>query len=108
MIHALAVIAQEMKKAVQGNRVFGAARIAGPQTSIVNRLNIPASAMAATRAQIESRIPMPQAICPAPVRYAQPIRKGSHAGTRATVSFVYMRWESPIGMRETAKRIRAK
>jgi hypothetical protein len=40
-------IAQEMKNAVHGNSVAGAARIAGPQTSSVNRLIIPASVLAA-------------------------------------------------------------
>src|ERR1700724_1729285 len=47
--HAPAAIAHEMKNAVHGSRVVGAARIAGPQTRSVKRLSIPASAMAASR-----------------------------------------------------------
>ena len=53
---------------VHGNRVFGAAKIAGTQTSNVNRLNIPASVAAATRGKIDNSTPIPQAICPMPVR----------------------------------------
>src|SRR5450432_1573821 len=85
--HAADAIAQEMKNAVHGNRVLGAARIAGPQTSSVNKLIIPASAHAATRGKIENSTPRPLAICPAPVRYAQPTRYGSHAGTKSAVCF---------------------
>jgi hypothetical protein len=44
-----AVIAHEMKNAVQDSRVFGAAMIAGNQTRRVITLSIPASAIAATR-----------------------------------------------------------
>ena len=66
--HAADAIAHEMKNAVQGSRVVGAARIAGPQTRSVNRLIMPASALAATSGKIENNTPRPQAICPAPVR----------------------------------------
>ena len=66
--HAAEAIAHEMKNAVLGSRVFGAAAIAGPQTRIVNRLIMHASAVAATRGAIENSTPRPQAICPAPVR----------------------------------------
>src|SRR5216684_1428611 len=66
--HAVDAIAHEMKNAVHGSRVIGAARIAGPQTRSVNRLIMPASAVAATRGKIENSTPRPQAICPAPVR----------------------------------------
>jgi len=72
--HAADAIAHEMKNAVHGNRVFGAATIAGPQTSKVKRLTMPASALAATRGKIEKSTPRPQAICPTPVKYAQPTR----------------------------------
>ncbi len=65
--HAADAIAQEMKNAVHGNRVVGAARMAEPQTSSVNRLIIPASVLAATRGRTENITPRPQAICPAPV-----------------------------------------
>lgn len=47
-IHALDAIAQEMKNAVHCSRVEDVDRISGPQTSRVNRLNIPASTVAAT------------------------------------------------------------
>src|ERR1700676_1666265 len=66
--HAADAIAQEMKNAVHGRRALGAASIAGPQTRRVNRLIMPASAIAATRGKIENSTPRPQAICPAPVR----------------------------------------
>src|ERR1700682_1079202 len=66
--HAADAIAHEMKNAVHGSRVLGAARIAGPQTRSVNRLIMPASAIAATRGKIENSTPRPQAMCPAPVR----------------------------------------
>ena len=66
--HAADAIAHEMKNAVHGSRVVGAARIAGPQTRSVNRLIMPASALAATRGKIENSTPRPLAICPAPVR----------------------------------------
>ena len=66
--HAADAIAQEMKNAVHGIRAVGAARIAGPQTSSVNRLIIPASILAAVRGRTENSTPRPQAICPAPVR----------------------------------------
>src|SRR5258708_11761874 len=66
--HAADAIAHEMKNAVHGSRVLGAARIAGPQTRSVNMLNMPASVLAATRGKIENSTPRPQAICPAPVR----------------------------------------
>src|SRR6266481_3747255 len=72
--HAADAIAHEIKKAVHGSRALGAARIAGPQTRSVNRLIMPASAIAATRGRIENSTPRPQAICPAPVRVAQPTR----------------------------------
>src|SRR6266851_1932096 len=65
--HAADAIAHEMKNAVHGIRALGEARIAGPQTRSVNRLIIPASALAATRGKIENSTPRPQAICPAPV-----------------------------------------
>lgn len=65
---AAEAIAHEMKKAVHGSLVLGAARIAGTQTRSVNRLNMPASVLAATRGKIEKSTPRPQAICPAPVR----------------------------------------
>jgi hypothetical protein len=42
--HAADAIAHEMKNAVHGSRVFGAARIAGSQTRSVNRLIMTASA----------------------------------------------------------------
>ena len=67
-IQAAAVMAQEMKKAVQGKRVLGAARIAGAQTRRVNRLNMLASTVAATRGKMRNSTPTPQAICPTPVR----------------------------------------
>jgi hypothetical protein len=66
--HAAAAIAHEIKNAVQGNRVLGAATIAGTHTSRVNKLNIPASVIAATRGKTENNTPSPQAICPAPVK----------------------------------------
>jgi hypothetical protein len=47
--HAAEAIAQEMKNAVHGSRAVGVAKIAGPQTSSVNRLIIPASDLAAKR-----------------------------------------------------------
>jgi hypothetical protein len=67
-VHAAAPMAQEMKNAVHGIRAVGAARIAGPQTSNVNRLIIPASILAAVRGRTENSTPRPQAICPVPVR----------------------------------------
>src|ERR1700687_2476246 len=70
--HAADAIAHEMKNAVHDSRVVGAARIAGPQTRTVNTLIMPASALAATRGKIENSTPRPLAICPAPVRQAQP------------------------------------
>jgi hypothetical protein len=66
--HAADAIAHEMKNAVHGSRFVGAARMAGPQTRSVNRLIIPASALAAVRGKTENNTPRPQAICPAPVR----------------------------------------
>src|ERR1700686_68698 len=66
--HAADAIPHEMKNAVHGSRVVGAARIAGPQTRSVNRLIMPASAPAARRGKIENSPPRPQAICPTPVR----------------------------------------
>src|SRR5258707_1043569 len=42
--HAADAIAQEMKNAVHGSRVFAARKIAGAQTSTVNVLIMPASA----------------------------------------------------------------
>src|SRR6266446_960213 len=72
--HAADAIAHEMKNAVHGSRVLGAATIAGPQTRSVNRLIMAASVIAATRGKIENSTPRPQAICPAPVRVAQPTR----------------------------------
>src|SRR6266404_3169415 len=66
--HAADAIAHEMKNAVHGSRVLGAARIAGAQTRSVNRLSMPASVLAATGGKIENSTPRPHAICPAPVR----------------------------------------
>src|SRR5258708_29085158 len=60
--HAAAAIAQEMKNAVHGIRVVGPAMIAGPQTSSVNSVNMPASAIAAIRGRIENTTPSPAAI----------------------------------------------
>src|ERR1700732_86071 len=66
--HAADAIAHEMKNAVHGSRALGATSIAGPQTRRVNRLIMPASAIAATRGQIENSTHTSPAICPAPVR----------------------------------------
>src|SRR5438552_5996065 len=72
--HAAEAIAHEMKNAVHGSRVFGAATIAGAQTRIVNTPIMAASVIAATSGKTENSTPSPAAICPAPVRYAQPSR----------------------------------
>jgi hypothetical protein len=65
--HAAETIAHEMKNAVHGSRVVGAARIAGAQTRSVNRLIMPASALAATRGKIENgRLPSNSCIGRAP------------------------------------------
>ena len=65
---APAVIAQEMKKAVHGSRALGAATTAGIQTSRVNRLNIDASIVEATRGRMDNNTAAPHDICPMPVR----------------------------------------
>src|SRR5258708_28235557 len=87
--HAADAIAHEMKNAVHGSRALGAARSAGPQTTSVNRLSMPASAISATRCKSENSTPRPQAICPAPLRVAQPTRYASHASTTAAGTFTY-------------------
>ena len=84
--HAADAIAHEMKNAVHGSRVLGAARIAGIQTRSVNALNIPASAQAATRGRTRTTA-HPSAMVPGTGQCAQPVRKGSRADTRSAVAF---------------------
>jgi len=64
---APAAMIQEMKNAVQGRRLVGAAKIAGSHTRTVNTLIIPASTVAASFGKTENSTPRPQAICPTPV-----------------------------------------
>ena len=47
--------------------------------------SIPVSIRAAARGKTENSTARPQAICPNPVRYASPVRKGIHDGTRVAV-----------------------
>jgi hypothetical protein len=63
-----AVMAQEMKKAVQGSRVAGAAAMAGAQMTRVKRASMADSAQAAARGKMPKRTPSPLAMWPAPVR----------------------------------------
>ena len=87
--NAEAPITHVIRNAVRGNRTPGGApcilgvtanQVSGPQTKKANKASMPVSIKAAVRGQMENRIARPQAICPNPVRYARPVRKGSHGG----------------------------
>src|SRR6185312_11959350 len=82
---APAAIALDIRKADHAPLSCGCANSGGNQTSTVMTPSIAASSVAARRGHNANRRPMAVATLPAPVRYAQPCRQGSHAGTKPAV-----------------------
>src|ERR1700730_7908478 len=78
--------AVEAHNAVNSKRIVGAGAARGTQIRSVNRLIMVASRVAARRGKIAKRTPTPAAMCAAPVRWAKPLRSGSHFGTRSAVA----------------------